>query len=393
MGLGECAIAMPDPALVGRDNPAFLGVARERGLRVSLFDVALAAGNDAFSLTDYSTYNGATLSEDDEDDLMAKLGDDGLVVGGAGVGYGPSFAWRALAITTRASGGGGGRIPRAVFDLVLDGNTVDETVDFSEATGEAWAAAEVGFAMGMAIGGIAGGESSIGARTRAVRGFYYAGVRSAEGRLVTLPDTLIGSARMDLLTARGGSGYALDIGALHNRGSVSVGLRVLGLLSHLKWDVDPEIRRYTASADGDALLEFGDEDSTSTESEFVTETDSTFAAPAFTTKMPLRIGVGVAHQRGSWLFAGDLEHTSRGRAIGERPLRLSIGVERLLIGRTLRVRAGALVGGIAGPAAMGGLTFMAGPWRLDLDAGTYATWSPASPKGARLALGTAFIFG
>jgi hypothetical protein len=388
LGMGESSIAIPDPMLLGRDNPAFLGVASHRGLRLSLFDVGAELGNNAFSVGDYTRWNGATLTEADEDEILSRVDGEWSVAGRA-IGYGPAFAYGPVAITMRGVGRGGGRIPESVLEVVFDGNTIEEVTDFSAAGGGGWAAAEIGAAYGHSLGGVlAGGETSIGIRASYLYGLYYAGVIHAEGQLVTLPDTLYGSARMDLRTAEGGSGYRVDVGAVHNRGNLNVAGRIEGLLGSMRWTRNVEILRYRAEGANPDLLEDG-----SSVDDAVATSDTTLAGGAFAIAQPMRVGAGAAYQMGPWLFAGDLEHTARGLYAREDPWRSSVGVERRLLDGHLRPRAGMMLGGTAGPSVTLGMSLLLGPWRLDLDAATFRTLDPLDPKGGRVAMGMGLVLG
>lgn len=388
LGLGEAVIAVPDPMLLGRDNPAFLGVASQRGFRFSLFDIGAEAGNNSFSFGDYTRWNGAALTEADEDEILSRVNGE-LSASGRGIGYGPAFAYGPVAITARGVGRGGGRIPEAVLEVVFDGNTTEPVTDFSSAGGGGWAAAEVGAAYGHSLGDvIAGGETMVGLRASYLRGIAYAGVTHAEGQLVTLPDTLYGNAAMDLRTARGGSGYRIDIGAAHNRGRLNVGFRIEGLLGSMRWTTRPELLLFRAEATTPDL-DGGSADA----GDAVATTDTTLATDAFSIALPLRIGAGAAYVHGPWLFASDLEHTARGLYAREDPWRLSAGVERRLFGNHLRPRAGVVFGGTAGPSVTGGMSVIFGPWHLDLDVGSFRTMNPFDPKGARVGIGTGFVLG
>ncbi len=390
-GMGGAAIAVPDPVLSGRDNPAFLGVAGSRGFRMTMFDVGLALGNSAFSLDDYTTYNGATLTEEDEDVILDSVGDEGWTLGALAEGSGPTVAFGSIAFGARAIGYGGGRIPREVLELVFDGNVLGESVDFSSATGGGWAAAEVHVATGFDLGHRYGGSTGVGVRARYLRGLWFAGVIHSEGRITTAVDSLYGSAALDLRTATGGSGYALDLGVVHNRDRWNLGLRIEGLLASMRWSSGTEIRRFVAETDASDLIDLGGDGTT--DENGVDTREERLAAAAFSSRPPLRMGVGAAYQLDGWIFAGDVDHTALGLSVGEDPWRISAGVERLLFGRALSLRAGSVVGGRAGPAVTGGFTTQVGPWRFDLDAGTYATLSPSAPKGLRIAIGSALVFG
>jgi hypothetical protein len=391
MGLGGASIAVPDPALVGRDNPAVLGIVSGRGYRMGIFEVAVEAGNNAYSLADYSKYNGAVLTEEDEREMLGRLGGGPLEMAGSAFGSGPAFGFGPVAVTAAVVGDAGGALPDEVLDLVLNGNPVDETVVFDDAAGRAWAAADFGLAYGMRIDELAssvvtGGTTTVGIRARYLLGLSYADVPFADGRISTTRDTLAGSGRIDFRTATGGSGYALDFGLLHHREDWNLGLRCVGLLGRMRWSGDPELRRYTVEAGFGDVLESGEFQDPET-------ADTTMAIGSFDVRVPMHVGVGAALERGTWLFAADLEHAALGRPIGEAPWRLSLGAEVALLGDHVRPRLGGMLGGAAGPSATAGLSLVFGPFRFDLDGGTFATLNPSSARGLRFAMGSALVLG
>lgn len=389
LGLGGTVIAVPDPSLVGRDNPAVLGIVWARGVRLSLFDADVALGNGSFSLSDYQTYNGAVLTEEDEQEILSKVGPGGLEFGGAVSGHGPTLAVSGFALGARGVGSGGGAIPRDVLELIFNGNAIGETVDLNQTNGGGWAGVEVSGSTGFSLGDrFLTGETTVGIKARYIKGLYHAGVRNAQGAIVTQADSLFGGGTVELVTSTGGTGYALDLGALHHRDSWNLGVRLEGLLSSMTWTEETEVRRYEATAGiGDPFA------SGTTTDDLVSTSDSTYVVDEYGMRLPLRLGAGVSHERGEWLFAGDVEHTPLGLTAGEDPWRISVGTERMWFGRVLRTRAGAMLGGVGQRALTGGLSVVTGPWRLDLDAGTFGTMNPFSPKGARFALGTAFVIG
>ncbi len=386
-GMGGACVAVPDPALLGRDNPATLGIADNRGFRLNLFGAAVELGNSAYGIADYNRYNGATWSEADKAEILARLGDDGLELSGLGRGFGPGLGVGPVAVSMGAVGMAGGRIPAGVLELLLEGNPVDEAVLFDGAAGGGWAAIEGAVACGLSIGErVAGGETTVGLRARYLHGLYAAGVTHASGRVVTTTDTLYGHGRLEVRTARGGSGYALDLGVLHHTGDLNIGFRWIGALASMSWRKDPELRTYTVEAGLGDIFDEGDVPEPET-------TETTEAIGAFRSRPPMRLGVGAALQRGRWVMAGDLEHTPLGLVVGEDPWRLSCGVERALLGGHVRPRAGARMGDASRRAVTGGISFTLGPWRLDLDAGTTGTFNPFSPRGCQVAMGSALIFG
>ena len=161
----------------------------------------------------------------------------------------------------------------------------------------------------------------------------------------------------------------------------------------MNWTSGTELTRYDVVADASDLIDLDDDEDTSgteEEDDVVTTTDTTEVIDSFTSRPPLRIGVGAAHQLGGWRFApmSSIRHSAcpwrgpvagiAGRGPAARRARAARGDD----GRRIR-----------GAGVTGGMSLGLGPWHLDLDAGSYSTFSPTAPKGMRFAFGTGFIFG
>ena len=59
-------------------NPANLGFQSHQQTGLQIVGAGLAISNNSFSLDDYNTYTGATLNEQDKQDLLDKIPDEGL---------------------------------------------------------------------------------------------------------------------------------------------------------------------------------------------------------------------------------------------------------------------------------------------------------------------------
>jgi len=228
------AFPMRAPFSEGPDiNPALYSV---RGAsRVDFFSVRAGAGNNAFSMDDYSLYNGKFITEGDKQEILGSVPESGLST------RAQAYAGAGAALQGRFYVAGGGRagenstIPDDILDLALYGNEVGRTYCMDGASGEAMAVADLSLAYSMPLS-LRGREFFAGARVHYLKGLAYGGVVSAGGSLYTGEESLTGEGEMVVRTAEGGSGYSLDLGLAHRTYShIIISAYILNAVSGIRW--------------------------------------------------------------------------------------------------------------------------------------------------------------
>ena len=217
-------------------NPALYSLRGES--RVDFLRARASAGNNAFSMGDYSLYNGDFLTDADKDDILESVPETGLrtrTYASAGMG---------AVVKGRYFVAGGGRagqnstVPRDVLDLALHGNEIDRTYSLDGASGEAMALADISLAYSTPVS-VSGRKYFAGARLHYLKGLAYGGVVRAGGTLYTDEESLSGEGEVVTRTAQGGSGYSLDIGLSYRTHShIIISAYVLNALSSINWTVD-----------------------------------------------------------------------------------------------------------------------------------------------------------
>ncbi len=214
-------------------NPALYGLRGES--RVDFLSVRAGAGNNAFSMGDYSLYNGGFLTDADKADILGSVPGSGLATRAyAWVGMGAVLGGR-LSVACGGRAGQNSTMPRDLLDLALHGNQVGRTYCMDGASGEAVAVGDVSLAYSMPVG-LAGRTLFAGARLHYLKGLAYGGVVRAAGCLRTDEQSLSGEGEMVLRSALGGSGYALDIGLCQRIYSdIIISAYMLNVASALEW--------------------------------------------------------------------------------------------------------------------------------------------------------------
>ncbi|MGD9402808.1 MAG: DUF5723 family protein [bacterium] len=214
-------------------NPAIYSL---RGAsRVDFLSAGASAGNNAFSMGDYSLYNGKFITEADKEEILGSVPESGLHT------RAQAYAGMGAALHGRFYVAGGGRagenstMPRDILDLALYGNQIGRTYSMDRASGEAMAVADISLAYSMPLD-LRGREFFAGARVHYLKGLAYGGVVRASGCLYTGEESLTGEGEMVVRMAEGGSGYSIDLGLAHRTYShIIIGAYILNAVSSIKW--------------------------------------------------------------------------------------------------------------------------------------------------------------
>jgi len=365
-------------------NPANLALHRSSGVELNLVSFAVDLHNNSFSLSRYNAYTGATLTDADKALLLSDIPVEGLIVdadvhaGALGLCVGP------FALTVQGSAAGRGVVDRDFFDLILMGNEIGQSFDFTDTDGEARAFGAVTLSWATPLHTSRTHRLSAGINVRYLHGLYDLRVERAEGGLTFAPDRVFGKAEASYLTAEGGSGYAVDLGLTLQapRGWV-LGLAVDNVGSHLRWDSNVE--RHLWYAAGDSLTATTDDLDAHVDSG-----DSTVAAAPYTDSLTPVLRLGVSNRLGALLFDIDLHKGLRDVSGRSDDLDLSIGMEWELTG-WLRPRWGVGFGG-DGNRSAAGLGLLLGPLRWDLAVANHGELVPDDTKGLAFASGVALRF-
>jgi hypothetical protein len=242
-------------------NPSLYAM---RGVsRVDFISARASAGNNAFSLGDYSLYNGDFLTDADKAKIMESVPESGVDTR-AYASLGTAAVMRGgLYVAAAGRAGQNSSMPRDVLDLALYGNEIGRTYCMDGASGEALALADITLGYSRPID-FSGREFFAGARLHILKGLAYGGVVRAGGSLHTEVESLSGDGEIVTRTAKGGTGYSLDIGACHRTYShIVISAYILNALSLIRWtsgcreDVNTLIAENVTfgAASADSLLE------------------------------------------------------------------------------------------------------------------------------------------
>ena len=366
-------------------NPANLGLRSHRQSGIQLIGVGVAISNNSFSLDDYNTYTGATLNAQDKLDLLNKIPAEGLKVSADADVSVFSFSSGSLAFSITGMGAAEINISHEVAELLLNGNTIADTIKLDGTYGEGYGLASANVSYGRQIYGFGDRRLSVGTTFRYLHGFGFEEITHLNGEAVTLSTGFEGIGSVIARTATGGSGYALDLGGvLQINKSYAVGLTVFNFLSNITWNKDTEEHRYSFEFD---TLNVGNMDN----DDIIASTDTTIAVSNFSSKMPSVIRLGLAKTTGSLLWAVDWEQGFKKAAGSSSKPRISTGAEMRLLS-FLPLRAGFGTGGKRGTTFSGGFGLDTAMLYLDFAVANYNAISGPSGKGLNFGFNAGFRF-
>jgi hypothetical protein len=384
LGMGDSYLTLSSGCEAALLNPANLGLPGRAAYSLKLFSLSAGANSNALTMSDYNRYNGAVLSSSDKETILAKIPDSGLKLDFTAGISALSFSIGSFAFTTQAVGGGYGNLAKDPIVLALMGNKVGELITADGSTVAAWSAVAFGCSYGRRIAHTADYDLTVGATARYLHGLVYFDVTELSARAATLTTGISGAGGLTTREARGGDGYAVDIGVAAAGENTGYGLVVRNLLAAINWNGDVTQTAYSFQMNG-LTLENGDDDTA------WTSEDRELDSGSFSQRLPLEIELGASRQLGKLLTAASLRQGFRRTAFSTGTPRLAAGAEYRLVA-SVRPRAGVAVGGQERLSAAVGLGLNYKSFHFDMayaSAGSLVPWSSA---GGQIALATVFEF-
>jgi len=365
-------------------NPANLALDASGGFSLGIASVSVDLSNNAFSLARYNEISGAVLTEADKREILSEIPGEGFILDANARASALGLRAGPLALTFQGIAGGTGTLDRDFFDLILLGNEIGQSFSFEDTDGEAYAVGAATLSFGTPVITRRAFRLSAGVNARYLHGIYDITVEEADGGITADMDGVRGEASAAMLTSQGGRGYAVDAGlALQLPRGWTLGLAVSNVSSRLTWD--REVERRVWSARGDSITATTDDIDA-----HITESDTTYAAPAYARSLPAVVRLGACNAFGPFLVACDVSRGIEKRAGVSDKLAVDVGVEWRLLS-WLQPRCGVGFGGEVRRAAAG-LGLNLGAVRWDLAAANRGQFVPGDSKGLALASGLALDF-
>nr|MEE4269960.1 DUF5723 family protein [Candidatus Krumholzibacteria bacterium] len=364
-------------------NPANL--AFSEGTSVGLAAAALDVKNNAISLDRYNEITGSHLDHAAKTALMSDIPEDGFRLDADARASVLGVQTGNFAFSFNATGSGRGNLDKDYFDLVLFGNQLGKTVDFSNTWGEGYAVGSATVSYGQIVMDNELGRLSVGLNARYLQGIYEMHVEEAYGSLSTSMTEISGEAYVSTLSSDGGQGYGVDLGVgWQTPGGWTLGLALDNVFTRINWDGNVEINEFRVTASDINIL---NEDLDAS----VADNDTTFAGLAYQTELPRKLRLGATRQVGAMAVAVDYVQGFDDRGTTSKTPQFNAGFELWSAGN-VQPRFGATTGGTIGSGVSAGLGLRLGPWNIDLAAVSRGGLNPNQTKGVGFAAGSTLIF-
>lgn len=382
-GMGGANTALSRGLASVEYNPANL--AFSQGTSVGLVAAALDVENNAFSLDRYNEITGSHLDHAAKTAVLADIPTEGFRLDADARASVLGFQMGNMAVSFNAMGAGQGNLDKDYFDLVLFGNQLGKTVDFSNTWGDGYAVGSATFSYGQILMESELGSLSVGVNARYLQGIYEMHVEEAYGSLTTSMTEISGEAYVSTLSSDGGQGYGVDLGVgLQTPGGWTFGLVLDNAITKINWDGNVEANEFRVTATDINLL---NEDLDAS----VADMDTTFLGSPYATELPRKLRLGAANQIGPMAVAVDYSQGFEDRGTSSTTPQFNAGVE-LWPASNFQPRLGATAGGASGSGMSAGLGLRLGPWCIDLAAVSRGGLNPNSTKGVGFAAGSTLIF-
>jgi hypothetical protein len=220
-------------------NPANLAYST-KDFSMNLGGLTYSMENNLLSIESYNEFNGAdfidTLSSDylNKEDWLAGLPDDGLRLRTLLHLPMPGINWSRgiTAFSSEVVVFGDLGMPRGLFDLLMEGNIIGDSLDLS-LDEELQGAVEWGFSFAVPMRGAA-----FGFTLKYLQGLFHLGVDqdSSSGYFLTDTTGFEGEGRYLIRQAIGGGGFGLDIGfATEEKNGYKLGISLINALGSIRW--------------------------------------------------------------------------------------------------------------------------------------------------------------
>jgi hypothetical protein len=365
-------------------NPANLALPDKPSFSLAIASLSLNAVNNSFTATQYNLYTGEFLTDADKHEILSSVPEEGLRISLDTRATALGFSIGGIALTAGGVVSADGHFPKDVLDLILFGNEVNRTYDFSSTEGEGWAYLSVGATVSTRAMRNFSDHAAVGATVRYLRGLGCWQVIQSEGSLTTTQEAVEMSGNIVTRTAKGGHGYAMDLGfAVQLEGGWSLGLSALDISSSITWSQNPRQQVNYLLGDSITVRQIVEEDTVIVAEGYEREIDP------FSISLPTRIQLGLSKRTGDLLLTFDYHQGLRDGPGASTTPRFAAGAEYLFFG-FLPLRLGASAGGKETFTVAMGMGLSQGPIRLDLSLGTRERAFPFTGKSIAFAFSLGF---
>lgn len=408
IALGDAYIAKARGCHSLNWNPANLGIVTN-SMTFNLFQVTADVSNNAFDLGYYNDLMGKELNEDDEQEFLDRIPDDGFSLKASADLHLPlslsigkfGFAINALVRSSVNLG-------KDYFDIVLNGNEIGETFNFENNEGSAISFSELklGYGDKIPVDKIIGSSADFppiygGFSIGYIHGLAYGEIMDFTTEFSTNDSVLEVHNNLLIRTAGydtendeiiassvfpgAGSGFRVSLGLTSPiTDKITASLAINNLFASINWTEACEEHHITVDADNFVLYDWEDfKDSL--------EVDTTYKVDDFSTSIPAEIHMGGSYKLNQFTFYGDYVQGFDNSLLTSAKPKFAFGAEYMPL-KWLPVRAGFGFGGDEKPHFSFGSGFELQNFEFSWGVSYYTSPIYTTATGLKFALGALFAF-
>lgn len=262
-------------------NPAQLALGNHTKLSCRMLSLAGMVHNNSFSIAQYNRYTGAFLNDEMKRDILRSIPPAGFTAHAEGTVGAAECAVGSCAVVLRTEGEAIVRLPRELFEVALRGNELGRVY-----TAEAKARTQVVTRAGIGFGTGIGRNLAVGVTGHAIRGLYCAELTHMRAEVAAMPYTLTTDVSGIYHLARGGRGWAFDIGIVWRSSGWLVSGAVMDINPGIEWTEGVEEVKYRVRLDSATVYDVISGYRSVGYSSEVTN-------GRFTTYLPMRVNLGI----------------------------------------------------------------------------------------------------
>jgi hypothetical protein len=302
-------------AFVEKDQPKF---------QMILFSVAAGIGNNSFSFNSLTKYIGdgesIYLTEQDKNDILQKIADDGLKFDATGKISLLSFSVKNFGFGIESKVYGDISVPKDVYQNILF-KLGHETYDYSVAGG-GFGVTKFKLSYGKTflknvvfeapfLRNTVFKEISAGISLSYLLGTGFAEIENGSAQLAISESGILPHVNYKAKVATMGSGMGVDIGfGAHTRDHWKIGVIFENVIANINWNRDTEMATYSADFGNDPLFILGAGQLSEIEMDEIS-TDTTLSIASFSKTVPFNFRTGIAKEIGQYLINFELANENK----------------------------------------------------------------------------------
>ena len=386
IGLAEAYVGLARGVDAPLWNPANLGLKDNSRLSLTILNFGANVYNNSFTKSQYETYNGAYWSDEDIEDILNSIPDDGFKLSVNNAGQLASFASGRFAFTVEVLMESKIKLVKDFFDFLLCANTNKDKHSFDNCDGEAWAIMSYNLSGAMPLQLSYFKEVAIGATVKYLQGFGYFNIIKTEGSRITTSEGETAVGLIEMENAGKGRGIAFDLGAaakINNCWTVSLGLK--NIISNINWNRNAEKKYYSFSMNSVDLFSIVDQDS------IIENNEAEEKLSSISSSLPAELYLGTVYYHNKFSVV-----TSLIQGFSDRPNtsvipKIAAGIEYNIV-PWFPIRTGISIGGNTKFSSAFGIGFKYSAFAIDFGISNNGGFMLHNQKGANMALSMGLEF-